>query len=155
MAARANGCREAAGKRRRGRPSKYSPETAAYVCERIATSLQGIHKMHQAEPERVPPVGTVLGWLHQHPEFAEQYARAKEAQAALAVSEGLEILDGCEPDGPGSVPTARVMKAREQATFRRWMAGRLAPKVWGDKLELGGHVDVSTVVGLVELADED
>lgn len=63
--------------------------------------------------------------------FAEQYARARETQADALFNDILDIVDQAEDP--------QIARLRMDA--RKWMAGKLRPKVYGDKVELGGKVD--------------
>jgi hypothetical protein len=74
-------------------------------------------------------------------------------QTEYIVGEGQRIIDECEPCGDGSMPSALVAKAKEQAQHRRWVASRLAPKRWGDRVEheLGDQA-AGTIAELVKSA---
>lgn len=75
----------------------------------------------------MPSVAVIFKWLTDgaHPEFVEQYARTREAQGHLYADETREIVDS-EPD---------AARARVRFDQRRWHASKLAPKVYGDKIE--------------------
>lgn len=118
-----------------GRPSEYTPERGAAICELISQSDRGLDYLHEQDPATVPHRVTILRWLNEHEEFRTRYALARQEQADYIADAATKILDECEPRGGGSMPSALVAKAREQAQHRRWMAGRLAPKRWGDRVE--------------------
>ena len=61
-----------------GRPDSFSQQTADLICERLADgeSLRSI-----CRSEDMPGRTTVFKWLRELPAFADQYARAREAQA--------------------------------------------------------------------------
>lgn len=65
--------------------------------------------------------------------LAEQYARAREDQADYIAGEVLEIAD-TEPD---------PNKARVRIDARKWAAGKLKPKVYGDRIQLDGDMNVN------------
>lgn len=65
-------------------------------------------------------------WLGKHAEFAAQYARAREEQADHYADELLEIAD----------TTKDPNKARLQIDARKWKASKLAPKKYGEKLDI-------------------
>jgi hypothetical protein len=73
-----------------GRPTDYTPELATRICADIALgySLRTISK-----EESMPCVATVFNWLRIHPEFLEQYTRAKEEQADALAEDMLDIAD--------------------------------------------------------------
>ena len=62
-------------------------------------------------------------------DFRDQYARAREEQADKLAGECLAIADEVEAD------SAQVAKARLQVDVRKWHAGKLAPKKYGDRVE--------------------
>jgi hypothetical protein len=109
-----------------GRPSDYTPEVAAEICERIVhgESLRAI-----CRDEHMPAASTVFLWLKTHAEFTEQYARAREWQADTLADETLAIADNAAGD-----------PARDRLRFdaRRWYAGKVAPKKYGDKVVHAG-----------------
>ena len=138
-----------------GRPSSYTTERGESICLLIETHARGLRWLAEHFPDVVPTVTTIQRWLVAHDEFRARYARAKDVQADLLIEEALDILDNVEPFGMGSVPNAIVSKAREQATHRRWMAGRLAPKRWGDRMEHDvGSTAADTIAQLVKRASE-
>jgi hypothetical protein len=74
--------------------------------------------------------------------FSEQYARAREAQADALFDEILDIADESANDSytdeNGNERTNQEVVARSKVRIdaRKWMAGKLRPKVYGDKLDL-------------------
>lgn len=136
------------------RPTAYSAEIADAICERISLgeSLRGI-----CEAEDVPAQSTVFRWLGANKEFREQYARAREAQADALFDEILAIADTpqigekrkIKEDGGVEVSTGDMIEHRRlQVDARKWMAGKLQPKKYGDKLELehGGKIALTPVI---------
>lgn len=117
-----------------GPPSEFTQETADAICEGLieGESLRTIC----ARPE-MPSKSTVMVWLVRFPEFAAQYAEARTAQAEAIFDEMLEIADEGEPNAD--------MNGRDRLRIdaRKWVLGKLAPKKYGDKLELSGKVAVS------------
>ena len=119
-------------KRKRGRPSRYTPELAAVICERLAEgeSLRTI-----CADKAMPGLSTVMGWLFdgKHEGFPEQYARAREAQAELRADEITDIADGVEHGASEAVQAARL-----RVEARKWIAAKLLPKRYGDKVQHTG-----------------
>ncbi|MDF3607544.1 hypothetical protein PE067_16170 [Paracoccus sp. DMF-8] len=60
--------------------------------------------------------------------FAQRYARAREAQAHREFDEIRQIAENAQPE--------TVAVAKLQIDARKWRAGKLAPKVYGDKLDM-------------------
>jgi len=117
------------------------------ICLRIAKG-ESLYKI--AETEGMPGYSTVMAWLNQDKSFQEQYARAREAQADFLADQCIEIADDKSqdildiPDGGDTrliTNSAAVQRAKIQIDARRWKAGQLAPKKWGQqnsKTELVG-----------------
>lgn len=131
---------------KRGRPSDYGPEITSRICTEIANgrSLRTICK-----DDDMPAMSTVFKWLSQHDEFAEQYARARATQADVMAEEILEIADDgrndtqVTPDGAEIVNHDHIARSRLRVDARKWLASKLKPKVYGDRLEHAGSVGVS------------
>lgn len=130
-----------------GRPSDYTQELADYICAEIAEgrSLRSILR----EDEGMPAMSSVFKWLRLHPEFAEQYARAREAQADALADELLEIADDGRNDwmelrGEDGQPRGwkengeAIQRSRLRVDTRKWIASKLKPKKYGDKIEHSG-----------------
>ena len=126
-----------------GRPSGYSDELADTICERICNgeSLRRI-----CLDDNMPSQSMVFRWLAQNETFREQYARAREAQADAIFDETLDIADdgsndwlvrnhGDDPEESGwKVNGEHIQRSRLRVDTRKWMAGKLAPKKYGDKV---------------------
>ena len=111
-----------------GRPSGYSEEVAGTICMEIMAgkSLRTICSM-----EGMPSTSTVYAWLGQYQEFSDMYARAREVQADVLADEILEIADSdLDPN-----------RARVMIDARKWLAGKLRPKKYGDRVELDHKVE--------------
>jgi hypothetical protein len=141
---------EPAIKRRRGAPEfPFTAEVSARICELIAVG----HSLRQiCEQPGFPDRTTVHRWL-QKPEredFRLQYARAREAQADTFADEIHDIADTpmrvrkiTKPDGGTETITEGMVEHRRlQIDARKWLAGKLKPKKYGEKLELSGSVGV-------------
>lgn len=121
-----------------GRPSDYTPEIAEGICERLAAgeSLRSI-----CDDESMPARSAVHTWLIKHKEFADQYTRARAIQADLLFEECLEIADEShgdmtkDDDGREVVNHEAIQRARLRVDTRKWMAGKLRPKVYGDRVQ--------------------
>ena len=76
-------------------------------------------------------MATVMKWLGQQASFAEQYARARETQADTIFDEIVDLAD------EAGFTNERIAKARLQIDARKWVAGKLRPKKYGEKHMLG------------------
>lgn len=136
-----------------GRPSKFTQAIADKICDAIADgrSLRSI-----CEDEGMPSKTAVMRWLgdEDNQAFRDQYARAREAQADKYAEEIIEIADTpvigekttTKPNGDVETVTGdTVDRARLRVDARKWLAARLAPKKYGDKLAVGGADDLPPV----------
>lgn len=132
-----------------GRPTDYSQELADYICERISDgeSLRAI-----CEADNMPNRATVFRWLGKHQEFSDQYARAREEQAEALADEIVSIADQMPPTTDnGSTDSGHVSWQKNRVEARKWVASKLKPKKYGDKVQQevsgpnGGPVQVSTI----------
>jgi terminase small subunit-like protein len=123
------------GRNKGGRPSIYTEATAVEICRRMVEgeSLRSICKA-----AGMPGLRTMFEWLSGHPEFSQQYARAREAQADAHVEEMLDVAR-----------QAKNAKSSEEAQGYRllvdtlkWRATKMKPKSYGDKLTLDGEVNL-------------
>lgn len=122
-----------------GRPSSYTPEIADLICERIADgeSLRSI-----CSDEEMPNKATVFRWLAANDAFRDQYARARESQADTLFDDILEIADDARNDWMERRDGNRgyelngdhIQRSRLRLEARKWMASKLAPKKYGDRI---------------------
>ena len=106
-----------------GRPSLYADEIADAICEAI---IEGGALYRICEQEGFPSENTVYRWIEEKPEFREKYARARELQQDREADKIVVIAD----------ETTDPNKARLQIDARKWRASKLAPKKYGDRLDL-------------------
>lgn len=142
----------------RSPPIKFSQSLADALCEKLAngTSLRTI-----CNADDFPAVGSVFRWLAENPEFREQYARAREAQADTLADEILDIADDGGNDwmereeGFKEYNGDSVQRARLRVDARKWIAAKLLPKKYGERqeIELSGSVDIRS--WLKELGEPD
>lgn len=123
-----------------GRPSIFTPELADLICERIANgeSLRSI-----CRDDAMPACSSVFKWLNENKSFSEQYARAREAQADALFDDVLDIADDARNDWMEThaedsmgwrVNGENIQRSRLRVDARKWMAGKLAPKKYGEKV---------------------
>ena len=138
-----------------GRPSEFTDAIADLICERIADgeSLRSV-----CSGEDMPNKATVFRWLGSNKVFCDQYTRAREAQADSFVDDILDIAD----DGRNDWMEKRVgedtrwvengeaiRRSQVRIETRKWVAARMRPKKYGDKIELSGDPENPVVHEIV------
>lgn len=121
------------------RPTLFNESLADAICERLADgeSLRSI-----CSDDEFPAKSTVFKWLATNSAFADQYARARETQADSLADDIVDIADNAKFD-------ANDKRVRIDA--RKWLAGKLRPKVYGDSQTLkhtgasGGPVEYANL----------
>ena len=109
----------------------------------------------------MPKKTTVFQWLAARPAFADQYAHAREIQADIYFDEVIDIADDGSNDwmereiGKGIVVSVENTEALKRSQMRidarKWMAGKLRPKKYGERVALehsgpeGGPMRVTTM----------
>jgi hypothetical protein len=112
-----------------GRPLDYCEELVDDICDQISNSSKGIHRLIEENPHW-PGYSTIFAWLldPKKADFQDKYQKAKIAQACFLAQETIQIADEAKPSN--AVVAALRIKARH------WAASRMAPKDWGDKMDL-------------------
>ena len=132
-----------------GSAFQWAPEIEAELFKLIADgeSLRAI-----CEDDWLPSRETVRKRLMDDDAFAGQYARAREAQADTLVDQIIEIADNTrgdwiegEGEGGPRLNAEHIQRSRVRIDARKWMAGKLRPKVYGEKLAIGGASDLPPV----------
>lgn len=142
-----------------GRPTDYTPELSDAICERLSSgeSMRSISR-----DEDMPASSTMFKWLRIHPEFTEQYTRAKEECADAYAEEMADIADDGtndwmekhDKDGECigyQLNGEHVQRSKLRIDTRKWLASKLKPKKYGDKLAVGGPDGGSIPVSLTSI----
>jgi len=127
-----------------GRPSSYNDETADLICEKL---IEGESLRSICLSDDMPNASTVCRWLRSNEAFRQQYALAREAQADTLADEMLDIADdgsndwlekhGDEGENLGWRENGEAIgRSRLRLDTRKWIASKLKPKVYGDKLDM-------------------
>jgi hypothetical protein len=101
----------------------FTQEKADEICELIAN---GITLKAICDIQGMPKLTTVHKWIDSFPDFADAYARARKTQADtfadMVMTEAFNSHD------------AQIGRLRIDAL--KWTASKLAPKKYGDKVEV-------------------
>jgi hypothetical protein len=123
----------------RGRPLIYSEAIADKVLDYLADgrSLRWI-----CNQKHMPDGSTIRKWLARVPDFAKQYAYARDQQADTLFDETLNIADALSDKSTNE----QIRKAQLQIDTRKWLVGKLRPKKYGDQLKHAGDETTNTLV---------
>lgn len=133
-------------KKKVGAPTTYNQHIAQVICIRIA---EGESLRQILRTDGMPAQSTVYEWLLRHPEFAENYTRAREEQADTLADEIIDIADE-QPEVVAVVDkkTGALIEHKLDGAFlqwqknrieaRKWTAMKLKPKKYGDRVAVEG-----------------
>jgi hypothetical protein len=118
-----------------GRPRKITPEVAKRMFKQLSLgrSLRTVCK----DPG-MPSLSTTMDWLLEDAEFADQYARSKKAGIELHVDSILDLADSATGENAHAV--------RLKVDTRKWLASKLLPKLYGDRVQVDADVAVREVI---------
>lgn len=132
--------------------SAYSEEVAAEILQRLADgeTLRAI-----CRDDHMPPESTVRGWaMDDQGGFAAQYTRAREIGYHSMADELVEIADdgrndwmkrNADGDEEWHANGEHLQRSRLRADTRKWLLSKALPKVYGEKLAVGGSKDMDPI----------
>jgi len=88
-------------------------------------------------------ISSIHDWIRRNPQRATMYDEARVIGAGVLVEKSIEVLDEVERDKNGLPTSATVMLAKTKSETLRWIAARLAPRDWGDTINISADVRVS------------
>lgn len=131
------------------KPTKPGSEDRAKVSALVLQGMRsGLSALKACEAAGVHQ-STFNDWLNADAALAVDYARAREDLIERMAQEVLELSDsdvGLLPDGKKD--WAAVQKHKLQVDTRKWLLSKLAPKKYGDRLELAGDEKSPLAMGI-------
>lgn len=123
-----------------GRPSVFTDELGAEICDAVANGLPLYRLCHERShwPERA----TIYRWADERPEFRDMFTRARELKAHLFTEEMQHLADTAAPES--------VRVAELQIKTRQWLAGKLARDAYGDAPAVVNNNAQINVVGFAQ-----
>lgn len=94
------------------------------VCVRIAN---GESLLTICDDKAMPNRDTIYTWMAEDQRLSDKYARACELRTDRQVEEMIEIARRASPED--------VQVAKLQIDTRKWVAAKMMPKKYGDKIE--------------------
>ncbi len=128
--------------------SKWGDDTRAAIIEQLSEgkSLRSI-----CEQPDMPTEALVRKWARLDADFGSQYAHAREAGMDAMADEILAIADETSldtkttADGKTVVDQEAINRSRLRVDARKWIMSKIAPKTYGDKLDLNHSGSIATM----------
>jgi hypothetical protein len=119
-----------------GRPTIFGIEHPCWLemCRQIS---EGRSLSTALKSDGMPSYYTAMMMLRNNLDFRAMYEKAIESRADRLAEEILELADEAIPanlDGPSK--SAWVQQKRLQVDTRKWVAAKLKPKVYGDRIDV-------------------
>ena len=122
--------------------------------QKITKVLSGMRNglsLRQSSENANVKAQTFLSWVDQDKDLSEQYARARSDMIDKIADDIMTIADeDLIPTGEGKVDSAMVQKQRLRVDTRKWLLSKMAPKKYGDKLELSGDEQAPVSIQRIE-----
>ena len=121
--------------------ARRTPEERKRLADEVVNLMASGSAMSSNDACRMAgvPHSRFMAWCGEDAELADRYARAREEMIDRIARETIEIADQPVPTTDrGAMDSAAVQKQRLQVDTRKWLLSKLAPKKYGDKLELSG-----------------
>lgn len=115
--------------------TKRFPETINSILEMMQSgkSLRTSCDAHNVSS------GAFMAWVSEDRNLAEQYKAAREAMIDKIADDTVALADAEPERGPdGKVDSGWVSNQRLKIDTRKWLLSKLAPKKYGDKIEVSG-----------------
>ena len=138
----------------RGRPTLYTKELGDLICELLGDGVS-LTRICNENPD-LPSDRTIRRWAldPEHP-FSPQYARARIVGWHKMADDILDISDDGSNDhrtkvnADGStvevVDHDHISRSRLRTENRKWLLSKVLPKIYGDKIAVGGDADAPPV----------
>jgi hypothetical protein len=147
---------------------KYSTDQKDVILHEIFVKISNGSSARQAIIESEINNSTFFEWLQKDTskQYAESYTRACEIRAEKLTDEILQIADEANADivgvdektGKPIVNGEAINRSRLKVDARKWLAGKLAPKKYGDKIDVtskGESIQAPSVVNVKIVEPED
>ena len=118
----------------------YTQEMSTAICRAVSTAPYGLERICRDNPT-FPRAATIYCWRLDYPDFAEKYAEAKRIQADILAENIMDISDDTSNDyivddeGKERLNGEHIQRSRLRVDSRKWMASKLLPKIYGDKVQ--------------------
>ena len=127
--------------------TKRYPETINSILEMMQSgkSLRNACDAHGISS------GSFMLWVSEDRNLAEQYKAAREAMIDKIADDTVALADADPERGPdGKIDSGWVSNQRLKIDTRKWLLSKLAPKKYGDKIEVSGDADSPLKIERIE-----
>ena len=119
---------------RSGAPSLYTPQVVNKLLDYI---VRGYSSLEIAQKDGMPNLSTIYKWANKYPEFERQYTLAKQLQMET-FGEMLITIPIIHKDNP--------TVSKNLSDNLKWLMARIAPKKYGDKVNVKTDQEVKITV---------
>jgi len=120
------------------KPAKPERDKDA-ICQSVLQGMRDGLSAFKACQSAGVPQSTFNRWVDADVKLAEDYAHAREDLIERMANEVLELADSEVPEtGDGKRDWQAIQQRKLQVDSRKWLLSKLAPKKYGDRLELAG-----------------
>lgn len=107
------------------------------ICDRICSELADGKSLRSiCANDDMPSRISVFRWLREYPDFAEQYASARKDMADALADDLQAIANDTSLDHNHK---------RLQLDTLKWIASKLKPRAYGDKIAVGGDDETGPI----------
>ena len=125
-----------------GRPTMYTIDLAAEICDAIATTSKGLKKLCR-ENKHWPERQVIFRWLIKYTEFSDMYEKSKALQIQAMIDDVIDIADDTSSDVIIRIDkngdeqevcnTEYIARSRLRVDTRKWLASKLCPRLYGER----------------------
>lgn len=136
-------------------------EIVADICEQIAGGAVLTDVLGPDRPAGYPSRKTFYGWKEDNAEYETQYENAVKVRIEKFLEETVEIADNGtndwmlknDPQNAGYIANGEhVQRSKIRISTRQWLAEKMWPRKYGQKVALGGADDLPPMQSNVTVA---
>lgn len=110
-----------------GRPTDYTEELAAKICNEIATQSKGLETICRENPD-FPTARTIHYWAFKNESFFQMYMQARRFQTHKLMDKCLDVAEDDEED-----TLIKINRARVKIDTYKHNATRLNPETYSER----------------------